>query len=252
MGGTRNDVMPVANEYSSCNGQRRIHAQPPNHRKIRCTVHIRPRRSVRHRNGTRISIIRITTGSYRASIRHTHGTTHLPLAALYLIAMVAIHAYARPEAKVYSQVALVFMTILAAITTSVHFVILTVGHQLEATGQSWVPLVISFRWPSVLYTLDILAWDWFFALSLLFASVVFTEGRLERAVRMLLIVSGVLSLVGLVGVPLSDMDIRNIGIVGYAVVSPVAFLLIGVLFGRPRTEIDSRGHIEETRSPADH
>lgn len=176
----------------------------------------------------------------------------LPLAALYLIAMVAIHAYARPEAKVYSQIALVFMTILAAITTSVHFVILTVGPQLEATGQSWVPLVISFRWPSILYTLDILAWDWFFALSLLFASVVFTEGRLERAVRMLLIVSGVLSLAGLVGVPLSDMDIRNIGIIGYAVVSPVAFLLIGVLFGRPRTEIDSQGHIEETHSPADH
>jgi hypothetical protein len=176
----------------------------------------------------------------------------LPLAALYLVAMVAVHAYARPEAKAYSLIALAFMTISVGITTSVHFVILSVGPQLEATGQSWVPVVISFRWPSILYTLDILAWDWFFALSLLFASVAFTDGTLERAVRLLLIVSGVLSLAGLVGVPLSDMQIRNIGIVGYAVVSPVAFLLIGILFGRQRTAADSRGHRGETHSSADH
>ena len=174
----------------------------------------------------------------------------LPLAALYLITMVAIHAYARSEVKVYSQIALVFMTILAAITTSVHFVILTVGPQLQATGQSWVPYVISFTWPSILYTLDILAWDWFFALSLLFASVVFTEGKVERAVRILLLASGVLSLAGLVGVPLSDMQIRNIGIVGYAVVSPVAFLLIGILFGRTRIAADASGQMPD--SPTDH
>ena len=174
----------------------------------------------------------------------------LPLAALYLITMVAIHAYARSAVKVYSQIALVFMTIVAAITTSVHFVILTVGPQLQATGQSWVPYVISFTWPSILYTVDILAWDWFFALSLLFASVVFTEGTVERAVRILLLVSGILSLVGLVGVPLSDMQVRNIGIVGYAVVSPVAFLLIGILFGRSRVTSNDSGRMPE--SPADH
>lgn len=174
----------------------------------------------------------------------------LPLAGLYLIAMVAVHAYARPEARMYSLTALVFMTVLAAITTSVHFVILTVGPQLEATGNSWVSLVISFTWPSVLYALDILAWDWFFALSLLFASLVFTDGKLERAVRILLIVSGALSLAGLIGVPLADMQIRNIGVVGYAVVSPVAFLLIGILFGRTRTESDIVERREDTRSPA--
>ena len=173
----------------------------------------------------------------------------LPLAALYLITMVAIHAYARPEAKIFSLIALAFMIVLAAITTSVHFVILAIGPQLEATGQSWVPFVITFTWPSILYTLDILAWDWFFALSLIFASVVFTGGKLERAIRMLLIVSGVLSLAGLIGVPLADMQIRNVGIIGYAVVSPIAFLLIGVLFGRMRTASDTTEIMEDSFSP---
>jgi hypothetical protein len=164
----------------------------------------------------------------------------LPLAALYLVGMVTIHSYARPKAKAYSLIALLFMTVLAVITTSVHFIIVTVGPQLEATGPSWISLLISFSWPSILYALDILAWDWFFALSLLFASAVFTGGgRLERATRILLIVSGVLSLAGLVGVPLANMQVRNIGIIGYAVVSPIAFLLIGILFGRSQTTPDT-------------
>jgi hypothetical protein len=89
--------------------------------------------------------------------------------------------------------------------------------------------------------LDILAWDFFFALSMLFAAPVFKEGRLEKAVRILMIVSGVLSLIGLIGVPLADMGVsnwfiyRNIGVIGYAVVAPVAFLLLGMIFGRTRT-----------------
>src|SRR6056297_2245954 len=37
----------------------------------------------------------------------------IPLAALYLVTMVAVHAYARPAVKVYSLIALVFMTVLA-------------------------------------------------------------------------------------------------------------------------------------------
>ena len=104
--------------------------------------------------------------------------------------------------------------------------------EVEAAGLTWVPLFLSFKWPSVAYTLDILAWDWFFALSMLFATPVFRGGRLEITVRILMIVSGVLSLAGLIGVPLADMHVRNIGIIGYGMVAPVVFLLLGIVFGR--------------------
>lgn len=146
--------------------------------------------------------------------------------------MVAVHAYAAPEVKIYSLTALGFMLLLAGLTSSVHFVILTVGHQIEATGLTWVPLFLSWKWPSVAYTLDILAWDWFFALSMLFAAPIFKEGRLEITVRILMIVSGILSLGGLIGVPLANMQVRDIGIIGYGVVAPVMFLLLGIVFGR--------------------
>lgn len=156
------------------------------------------------------------------------------IAPLMVMSMVAVHAYASAEAKVYSLTALIFMILLAGITSSVHFVILTVSRQIEATGLTWTSLFFSFKWPSVVYTLDILAWDWFFALSMLFAAPVFKGGRLEIMERVFMIVSGVLSLVGLIGVPLADMQVRDIGIIGYAVVALGVFLLLGIIFGRTR------------------
>lgn len=154
------------------------------------------------------------------------------IAPVMVISMVAVHAYAPAEAKVYSLTALIFMILLAGITSSVHFVILTVSRQLEAMGLAGSSLLFSFKWPSVAYTLDILAWDWFFALSMLFAAPVFKGGRLEKTVRLLMIVSGVLSLAGMIGVPLGDMQVRNIGIIGYAVVTLFVFPLLGIIFGR--------------------
>lgn len=154
------------------------------------------------------------------------------IAPLMVIVMVGVHAYASPEDKMYSLTALANMILMAGITSSVHFVILTVSHLIESAGFPWVSLFFSFTWPSVTYTLDILAWDIFFALSMLFAAPVFKVGRLEKTVRILMIASGVLSLAGLIGVPLADMNIRNIGIIGYAVVSIVVFLLLGIVFGR--------------------
>jgi len=154
------------------------------------------------------------------------------IAPLMVIVMIAVHAYASPDARMYSLTALAWMILLAGITCSVHFVILTVSRQIAAAGFQWYSLFFSFEWPSVVYTLDILAWDVFFALSMLFAAPVFSTGRLEKTVRILMLVSGVLSLAGLIGVPLADMSIRNIGIIGYAVVSILVFLLLGIVFGR--------------------
>jgi|SRR5665811_337794 len=77
-----------------------------------------------------------------------------------------------------------------------------------------------------------LAWDLFFALSVLFAAPVFRHGRREKCARALMIVSGVFSLAGLIGVPFAGMRLLSIGILGYGVAAPVAFLLLAMVFGR--------------------
>src|SRR5215470_4173190 len=104
-------------------------------------------------------------------------------APLYVAVMVAVHAYAARDRKAYSLMALAFMIVCAAITTSVHFVLLTVSRQVAFTSVSWMPLFLSYKWPSVIYALDILAWDWFWGLSLLLGALVFKGDLLQTAVR---------------------------------------------------------------------
>jgi hypothetical protein len=93
-------------------------------------------------------------------------------------------------------------------------------------------LVLSFKWPSVVYALDILAWDIFFPLSMLFAAPVFRGSRLAAWIRVLMSASGVLALAGLSGVVAGDMQLRNISIVGYVGVFLVVAPLLAVQFYR--------------------
>jgi hypothetical protein len=146
--------------------------------------------------------------------------------------MVTVHAWAPMHAKTLSLTSLVFMGMLAGLTCSVHFVILTLSRQPEFAEQSWLPLVLSFKWPSVVYALDILGWDVFFPLSMLFAAPVFWGSRLAAWIRVLMTASGVLALAGLSGVVVGDMQLRNIGIVGYVGVFLVVTALLAVLFYR--------------------
>jgi hypothetical protein len=146
--------------------------------------------------------------------------------------MVVVHAWAPMHAKTLSLTSLVFMGMLAGLTCSVHFVTLTLSRQPEFAGQPWLPLVLSFNWPSVVYALDILGWDVFFPLSMLFAAPVFWGTRLAAWIRVLMTASGVLALAGLSGVVVGDMQLRNIGIVGYVGVFLVVTALLGVLFYR--------------------
>ena len=146
--------------------------------------------------------------------------------------MVAVHAWASADTKVFSLMALVFVSLLAGLTSSVHFVILTVSRQPAFAELSSMPLFLSFTWPSVSYALDILAWDVFFALAVLFAAPVFSGDRLAASIRVLMIASGVLSLAGLSGVVVGDMRLRNVGILGYVGAFPVAVLLLAILFYR--------------------
>jgi len=154
------------------------------------------------------------------------------IATLMAVSLVAMHYSAAPDDKFYSLTALILMFITTAITSCVHFLILSLSYTTEVVQESNFLFFFSFRWPSVVYVLDILAWDFFFGLSMLFLVPVFKKTRLEKNLKTVLLVSGILSLIGLIGVPLQNMQIRNIGIIGYAVAGPIAFLLMGKILGR--------------------
>jgi hypothetical protein len=146
--------------------------------------------------------------------------------------MVAVHAWAPIRVKTLSLAALMFMGLLGMVTCSVHFVILTISHQAAFVGQSWLPLFLEFKWPSVVYALDILGWDVFFPLSMLFAAPVFSGSRMATWIRWLMIASATLALAGLSGIIFGDMQLRNIGIIGYVGVFLVVAVLLAVLLYR--------------------
>jgi hypothetical protein len=124
------------------------------------------------------------------------------------------------------------MGLLAGETCSLHFVVLTMSRQPAFAGQTWLPLFLEFKWPSIGYALEILGWDVFFPLSMFCAAAVFSGSRLAAWIRVLMIASGVLALAGLSGVAFGDMQLRNIGIAGYAGVFLVVAVLLAVLFYR--------------------
>ena len=146
--------------------------------------------------------------------------------------MVAVHAWASERFKALSLVAVTFMGLLAVVTCSVHFVVLTLSRNAAFAGQPWAPLFLSFKWPSVAYALDILAWDIFFPLSMFLAAPALVGSRLADWTRVLMIVSGVLAIAGLSGVVFGDMQLRNIGILGYVGVFLVIAALLAALFFR--------------------
>jgi len=166
--------------------------------------------------------------------------------------MTAVHAWAPARLQTLSFTAVIFMGLLAGLTCSLHFVILTVSREPEFAGQQWLPLVFAFEWPSVVYALDILGWDIFFPLAMLFAAPVFAGSRLATWIRWLMVTSGVLALAGLSGVATGDMQLRNIGIVGYVPVFLVVIALLAMLFYRtPPNDVATDARVPRRDEPAD-
>jgi hypothetical protein len=162
----------------------------------------------------------------------------LAIAPATVALMAALHATAPADRAPHGLLAVVFAAACAALTCTVHLSVLALSRHDAFAGAPWSTVVFPFRWPSVVYLLDVLAWDLFFPLSAFFAARTLPGAGRDRPIRRLLDASAALSLVGLAGLPLGDMAVRNVGILGYAVVFPIAAAAIAVRFAQSedRTE----------------
>ena len=146
--------------------------------------------------------------------------------------MAALHARTPGELQIMSHLAVVFMAVSAGITCTVHLLIVLLSPHPAFNEQPWFSLIFAFTWPSVVYAADILAWDFFFPLSVLFAAATMNGSPLASWIRRLLIVSGVVAASGLIGAFLGNMQLRDIGVVGYVGVFLLATGLLAGLFYR--------------------
>ena len=138
-----------------------------------------------------------------------------------LIALAAVREGAAPDRRLWGTVSLGFAIIFAGLTSTVHFIELTAVRQRGGGG---------IAWPSASYAAELLAWDWFLGLALLFAAPVFAGERSDvLRVRRAFHVAGALCLLGTIGPLVGAMALQRIGIVGYAIVLPVAFFWLARL-----------------------
>jgi hypothetical protein len=165
----------------------------------------------------------------------------LVLAPIMVCLILAIHQCAPKRARPFTQVALGWMLAAATFTTVVHFVQLTVARHFDAASFPGYARIFGWQWPSTFYAIDIVAWDVFFGLALLFAVPAFAGGRDAVLVRRGLILSGSLCLIGLIGPFANVLGLRTIGILGYTVVFGLTCLPLGRTFKvrTPRAALDA-------------
>jgi hypothetical protein len=143
------------------------------------------------------------------------------VAGLFLMALgAALHHLVDRSKRLLTLLGVLFLAACGTVTCGVHFVSLTVAEPLLRANSSLEPL-LTLGWPTVPMSLDILAWDFFFGLGFLFLgwALLGTGGRTAGAV---MVASGVLSIAGLVALPLGNMGVRFIGVFGYTVLPVVA------------------------------
>lgn len=119
-------------------------------------------------------------------------TPSLLLGPSFLVLMVAVHQMAPVERKVWSQAAVAFATIYAALISINYYVQLTwVAPRLARGETAGIEQFLFTPFDSFLYAVDILGYS-FMSLATLFAARVFTGDGLERVTRRFLIANGLL------------------------------------------------------------
>jgi len=113
------------------------------------------------------------------------------LAPSFVALMVSIHYFVRDERKIWSLAGLSFAIIYAVLVSAVYYVQLglTIPHMIR--GQTEDIGLFILEQGSLMITVDILGYG-FQCLATLFVAFAFTGGRLQRWIRYLFIVNGML------------------------------------------------------------
>jgi len=151
------------------------------------------------------------------------------LVPVFTVLMACIHGYAQSERKIFSRIGLLFTAGYAVLISFNYYMQLTLVRQnLYAT-----PFAMDNP-QSIMWVIEILGYG-FMGLATFFASWVFNSGKLEKAVRWLFIINGLLGIGGMIGYALGlNMNIMLGGLVMWDIIMPISGILLAVIFKRAR------------------
>jgi hypothetical protein len=151
-----------------------------------------------------------------------------------------LHQVTPVERKVFSQTSLAMIVIFATLTSINRYVGLTVVRQsLTSSNTNGLQWFLPYSWPSVMLALEFLAWGFFFGLACLYLAPVFVNGKLEHAIFWMLISTGFLSLLALLGQMIGSnaLDFSPFTLAGVIAWGPgltTAVFLISIWFRKER------------------
>jgi hypothetical protein len=140
--------------------------------------------------------------------------------------MACIHCYASESKKVFSLVGLSFTIIYATLISINYFIQLTFVNQTTFDVS-----IFSMTNPqSMMWVIEILGY-FFMGLATLFAAPVFSSGRIEKIIKWLFIVNGILGIGALIGYGLNvPLGIMLGGLIVWDIVMPASTALLAYLF----------------------
>ena len=141
------------------------------------------------------------------------------------------------------DLSLIFMSCCMVLTSVAHFVNLTVTQPLIKSGV-FVPTYLQIgQWPSVEMAVDYLAWGFFMGLAFLSSSfTVSKENKRLKTLKNTLLLSGLLCLLGILGVTLINENCWYLAPIGYGFGTLVVCIELILL------ERKSKGHEHNSQS----
>lgn len=188
--------------------------------------------SLHHKLGYWVSLIGIVLAlAYLAAVAAMFITNTIPPAEPYISIVsvvslvsapllvflwVILHNTASPETRIFTQTSLALIVIFATLTGINRYVALTVVRQSMdmgvTDGLNWF---MPYGWPSIMAAMEVLAWGFFLGLAFLFLAPVFRKGKLELAIFWTLIVSGIFSLIAVLGQIMNSVVLNLLGIIAW-------------------------------------
>jgi hypothetical protein len=150
----------------------------------------------------------------------------------YLVTLTSINTIIFNERKIFSQLGLAFAIIYVVISCLNSYLQVTVMRLNVLTGDTNGLAILALPNPhSITYALEAIGYG-FLGLSTLFASGVFIQGRLERWIKWLFIVNGIIGIIGIIITVLDKPILMLPGLGLWCIEYPILNILLCIFFKR--------------------
>ncbi len=148
-----------------------------------------------------------------------------------VILFVALKHQIRESKAVLAEIGLLFMVLLAAISSINWYVQLTlVAHIAQSGAAATLALLDIHDAGSIMYAMEHLAWGLFYGLATIFMALAIEGGKIEAWIRWLLIAGGAMSILYIPGILTAHQVLIDLGYYAAGVLLPITTILLAIRY----------------------